>query len=92
MKKSIKKSSVELVAQYIDIKARLKNLNAIEKTLKDDIKALMQDENKMVVGEYSLVLKEITRTSLDKKALTILLGDKLSNFQSTTTYKTLNIA
>jgi hypothetical protein len=37
------------------------------------------------------VLSEKTRTDLDKKALTTLLGEDLKKYEKKTTYKTLEI-
>lgn len=57
----------------------------------DELKAHMGELKSLHAGKYLVVISERTRTDLDKRALTTLLGDQLKQFEKKTTYQILEI-
>jgi hypothetical protein len=85
----------------LDIKTKAKRAQALRDQVKaleseltpilDEIKAYMGDQTVVTLGDVVLILSEVTRTDLDKKALTLELGERLKAFEKRSTYKKLEI-
>jgi hypothetical protein len=78
--------------------AEIKKLRDHKKTIEERldelttiVKGFMDNQTIVHVGPFVIVLSEKTRTDLDKKALTTLLGEDLKKYEKKTTYKTLEI-
>ena len=83
----IKDKAIKAQTLRDQVKALEKELNP----LIDEIKGFMGDETVITLGDVVLILSEITRTDLDKKALTAQLGEAIKRFEKPTTYKKLEI-
>lgn len=92
-KPSIDTSTSELLQKkaaqlYILIEDR-KRKEKEETQLKDFFK--QHYPNGLVVGEYIITNKKCTRTNLDKKQLSLDLGDKLKEYESISEYTQLEV-
>jgi hypothetical protein len=91
----------ETYMTVLDIKTKAKRAQALRDQVKaleselspilDEIKAYMGDQTVVTLGDVVLILSEVTRTDLDKKALTLELGERLKAFEKRSTYKKLEI-
>lgn len=66
------------------IEKRLKELSSI-------FHSFAGNETKIQAGKYLVLISERSRTDLDKKALTVELGDRLKLFEKVTSYKILEV-
>jgi hypothetical protein len=73
------------------LREQVKALESELSPILDEIKAYMGDQTVVALGDIVLILSEVTRTDLDKKALTIELGEKIKAFEKRSTYKKLEI-
>jgi len=73
------------------LREQVKALESELSPILDEIKAYMGDQTVVTLGDIVLILSEVTRTDLDKKALTIELGEKIKAFEKRSTYKKLEI-
>jgi hypothetical protein len=68
-----------------------KQIEKEEKEIKELFKTEAGDEPFLKVGGYMIVISTKSRTSLDRKALAVELGDKLELFENVTEYKQVDI-
>lgn len=89
LRKDEYKAKAKKLSEYIQ---KRRDLEKMEKELKEEFKGLMGDDLECKVGDYLMLLTEKTRKSLDKKKLVAKLGaDKVKAFESETTYYTFDI-
>jgi predicted phage-related endonuclease len=85
---------MDIKAKAIKAQTIRDQVKALENELSpilDEIKGFMGDQTVVTLGDIVLILSEVTRTDLDKKALTLELGEKLKAFEKRSTYKKLEI-
>jgi len=78
------------ISRLYEISTMVKELEAEATKIKDEVK----DEYGVgvhVFGDLKVSVTESTRESLNKKGLRDLLGDKLKEFISETTYKSVSV-
>lgn len=78
------------VIRLHEISAMVKELEAEATKIKDEAKKEL-DVGVHVFGNFKLSVTESTRENLDKKGLKDLLGDKLKDFISETTFKSVSV-
>ena len=89
-----RKSIMDIKAKAIKAQSIRDQLKALESELSpilDEIKGFMGEQTVVTLGDVVLILSEVTRTDLDKKALTVELGDAIKRFEKKTAYKKLEI-
>ena len=85
---------MDIKAKAIKAQTIRDQVKALENELSpilDEIKGFMGDQTVVTLGDIVLILSEVTRTDLDKKALTVELGDAIKRFEKRTAYKKLEI-
>jgi predicted phage-related endonuclease len=90
----IKDKAMDIKAKAIKAQTIREQVKALETELSpllDEIKSFMADQTVITLGDIVLILSEVTRTDLDKKALTVELGDAIKRFEKKTAYKKLEI-
>ena len=66
----------QIVADLIDLKGMIAELQAEEEALTDKIKAYMGDEELMICGNTKVSYREVASKRLDTTALKKLLGEE----------------
>ncbi len=89
MKNLRSKNDVEKASELKDLLEDLKQMQKREKELKEYFKNKLDGVAKC--GDILICIDEKNRTSLDKKELQTLLGDKIKEYEKTTTYKTISL-
>lgn len=89
--KTQKAEIVQALRRLAETVEMRKELDKVEKAIKDQIKEFMGDEMILHGGDYVAIQKEVKRTDLDKQALQAHLGDDYENFLKQTSYRTLEV-
>lgn len=81
-----------MVMQLNDIIELRKAQDKVERELKAVLKEFMGSDFMLEAGELVVIIDEITRTDLDRKALTIELGsEEIKKFTKSTTYNVVTV-
>lgn len=84
------KEDLEKALQLSHLIEQRKFLEKQETALKDYFKTKFEDEA-LVAGNLLITMEECERTVLDRVKLELALGDKIHKFETTTTYRKLEI-
>ena len=71
------------VAELMEIRDMIEELEQEAEKLTDDVKAYMGDEETMVAGCWKVTYRETVSHRLDTKALKKILGDALEGYYKT---------
>ena len=71
------------VADLMDIRNMIEELEAEAEAITDEIKAFMGDEETMMAGTWKVTYRETVSHRLDTKALKKVLGDALDGYYKT---------
>ena len=74
---------VSKVAELMEVRKMIEELQAEAETIADEIKAYMGDEETMMAGCYKVTYKEQVSHRLDSSALKKVLGDALEGYYKT---------
>lgn len=91
MRTSQSAANVEKALNLLKMIEQRKMIEKAEKELKDHFKDLLGEDSIIIVGEVVISLSERTRTDLDKKALAAELGDKIKQFEKSSTYQVMDV-
>jgi len=89
MIKTVKKETCKKAQLLLETINKRKELEKLEKTLKDDFKTLLGSEVAINADGVLITLTERERTNLDKKALAQVVD--LSDFETTSTYNIMSV-
>lgn len=80
--------------EFREYKRMIEKMEAIAAGIADEIKAAMVEEgkDKLIAGEYKISYTDVSSTRIDQKKLRASLGDDLSPFMTTSTYKRFSVA
>lgn len=84
------KEDLENALKLSQLIEQRKFLEKQETALKDYFKTKFED-NALMAGDILITMEEKSRTSLDRSKLTLALGDKIKNFETTTTYRQIDV-
>jgi len=91
MKKTTSKDTIKIISRLADIRSAKAEMAKEEETIKDAIRNIMGDETALQAGDFIVLIAEVMRTDLDKKALAVELGDKLKHFEKQSTHDRIEI-
>ena len=89
MKKTVKKTTCEKAQLLLDTINKRRELEKLEKQLKEDFKSLLGSELAIDANGILISLDERERTSLDKKALSEVVD--LTKYETKSTYKVMSV-
>lgn len=85
--KTQKQDTIELVKQLAHTIEIRKEIEKQEKAIKEQITAIMGEEQVLEAANFLVTRKERSRTDLDKKSMLVELGEAfLKKFERVTTY------
>lgn len=91
MKITKSQSTISVVERYESLKSSQAAIEKEMKVLREELIGALGGENSMLAGQFLIILSQVTRTDLDKKALQQDLGDKLHDYEKKTTYEKLEV-
>lgn len=93
MKKTTNKDVLEKAIRLMQVIDRRKAFEKEEKELKDFFKTHLEEaqESSLLAGKILILISEKERTSLDRDALTKVMGEDIRKFEKVTTYKQVDI-
>ncbi|MGA0852318.1 MAG: hypothetical protein ACO3QQ_03040 [Candidatus Nanopelagicaceae bacterium] len=91
MKKTTSKDTIKIISRLADIRSAKAEMAKEEETIKDAIRNIMGDETALQAGDFIVLIAEVMRTDLDKKALAAELGDKLKQFEKQSSHDRIEI-
>ena len=74
---------VEKVAELMEIRKMIEELENEADAIIDEVKAFMGDEETMLAGSWKVTYKETISRKMDTKALKKVLGDALEGYYKT---------
>lgn len=74
---------VSKVAELMELKKAIEDLQAEAETITDEIKAYMQEEETMMAGSWKVTWKTTVSRRLDTTSLKKILGDALEGYYKT---------
>ena len=74
---------VSKVAELMDLRKMIEDLQNEAETITDQIKAFMGDEETMMAGTWKVTYKETVSRRMDTTALKKVLGDALEEYYKT---------
>jgi hypothetical protein len=90
--KTVKKSTIELLAQFNCVRNQLKVLQKAEKAMKVEIAGIMGQENMLEAGNVVITTKSVERTNFDKAALTKEMGAEfVAKFNKKSSYSKMDV-
>lgn len=91
MKKTTSKDTISKISRLADIRSAKAEMAKEEETIKDAIREVMGDDTAMQAGEFIVLIAEVVRTDLDKKALAAELGDDIKRFEKQSSHDRIEI-
>lgn len=89
--KTQKSEIIEALRRLAETVEMRKDLDKVEKAIKDQIKEYMGNETLLQAGKYIAIQKEVTRRDLDKVKLQEFLADDYDKFIKESSYRTLEV-
>jgi len=80
------------IREYREYARMIEEMESIKSAIGDELKAAMNGESKMIVGEYKLSYTDCTRKDLDRKRLESDHADIYAAYIKETTYKRFQVA
>jgi predicted phage-related endonuclease len=91
MRKLSKNELIRISSELFEAREQRKAAEKIEKEHKATLKEIMGDDETLKAGPFLVVLKQVNKTTLDTKLIKIELGERVSEFERDSSYKTLDI-
>ena len=79
------------LTNYKVLSAKIKEMEKELESLKNEIISEMEVNTEKRIGQYTVSLKEISRTDIDKKQLEIDLPEIFRKYEKESTYKRLTV-
>jgi predicted phage-related endonuclease len=91
MKITKSQSTISVVERYKCLKSSQSSIEKEMKVLREELIGALGGENSMLAGQFLIILSQVTRTDIDKKALAADLGDDIHKYEKQTSYDRIDI-
>jgi bifunctional ADP-heptose synthase (sugar kinase/adenylyltransferase) len=91
MKTTQKAETISKAQQLSELIEKRKELEKVEKEIKEFFKAIIGNEGVLLAGDYMILISERSRKDVDKKSLAAELGERYSQFEKESSYQIVEV-